>query len=700
MKDRRSGRGSSGDAGSSGTEKAPGRVSRVQRRASRAAPRAADAPAAVSEGEAVRTEAAAGVQDAGGALPHAAAIQTAFGHHDVSTVRAHVGGAAAEASAAIGADAYATGDSVAFRSAPDLHTAAHEAAHVVQQRAGVSLPGGVGAEGDAYEVHADRVADAVVRGDSAQSLLDGGGGPGGPEVVQRRRMPRTGTPPGAPHSVHTVVRGDTLWAISRANRTPLRDVIAANPHLTNPNLIYPGDQVYVPAATPSGTGGASTTPGGGDGASTTTTPAETTTTTTTTPTGDGPTSTPGQGEIPECRDPHASLIDAVASGDFATALDLLAPPPGTCSAAPVEGLAALAAAGKSDAFFALVRASKPYSAEQRGRLADTYHSLPFDQKKQLFEARFSVSVTSRADDDGNTAEFTEQELDTIHDQASLLPAGHVEGLSTFTALRRTINAAVAGSYSNPNVDMGDQTDQAAYEGTFRHEIGHAVDARLGGTSNNFRIQTAGWKRYGGVADFVTDMGGYGDLPADLQPRLATAIQRYLGGGSTFQAPTPTFEATLQAVVMEAHPEVTACAADGSDAVSTEMARFRACYDTCEPLKSMIACQGNNNYWRYQSWNVTAGKAFFVNHWYAVPYSIKESTHQDLAGWPSQASAQKAAFSDAEWFAETYAVWYGTPEPGTSHGWAGFVRTFFEGPVAALGDPAAQQPAGGNPAVPT
>jgi hypothetical protein len=73
---------------------------------------------------------------------------------------------------AMGAQAFATGNHVAFASAPDLHTAAHEAAHVVQQRAGVQLKGGVGEVGDTYERHADAVADRVVAGESAQELLD------------------------------------------------------------------------------------------------------------------------------------------------------------------------------------------------------------------------------------------------------------------------------------------------------------------------------------------------------------------------------------------------------------------------------------------------------------------------------------------------------------------------------------------------
>lgn len=121
----------------------------------------------------VQETAAAGVAGTGGPLPHLDRIQASFGEHDVSGIRAHVGGAAAEAATAIGAEAYATGNDVAFASEPSLHTAAHEAAHVVQQRAGVHLKGGVGEAGDPYEQQADAVADAVVRGEPAAHWLDG-----------------------------------------------------------------------------------------------------------------------------------------------------------------------------------------------------------------------------------------------------------------------------------------------------------------------------------------------------------------------------------------------------------------------------------------------------------------------------------------------------------------------------------------------
>ncbi len=163
-------------------------ASAVQRRAAQG-----EATAGHADEAHVHAAAERGTSGAGGDLPYLDAIQQSFGRHDVSGVRAHSGPAAAEASAAMGAEAYATGSDVAFAGAPSLHTAAHEAAHVVQQRAGVHLKGGVGEEGDPYEQHADAVADAVVQGRSAEPLLDQFGGQrtgAGPAPVARKAVQR------------------------------------------------------------------------------------------------------------------------------------------------------------------------------------------------------------------------------------------------------------------------------------------------------------------------------------------------------------------------------------------------------------------------------------------------------------------------------------------------------------------------------
>lgn len=133
--------------------------------------------AADPAGAGVQLAASKGISGGGQKMPHLDRIQSAFGAHDVGSISAHLGGSAQASCDAMGAEAYATGPHVAFRAHPDLHTAAHEAAHVVQQRAGVSLQGGVGKVGDAYERHADQVADCVVAGRSAESLL--GPTPGG-----------------------------------------------------------------------------------------------------------------------------------------------------------------------------------------------------------------------------------------------------------------------------------------------------------------------------------------------------------------------------------------------------------------------------------------------------------------------------------------------------------------------------------------
>lgn len=131
---------------------------------------------------AVHAAAARGVATSSSALPYADTIQRAFGRHDISSVQAHTGREAAESARDMGADAYATGDHVVLGKGNDLATVAHEAAHVVQQRGGVQLKGGVGEAGDAYERNADEVADRVVQGKSAEDLLDryaGGGASSG-----------------------------------------------------------------------------------------------------------------------------------------------------------------------------------------------------------------------------------------------------------------------------------------------------------------------------------------------------------------------------------------------------------------------------------------------------------------------------------------------------------------------------------------
>lgn len=154
------------DAGSTDIRRAYGGLSGIQQKAHSGQP-----PQDPSDGQ-IHAAAERGVQTSAQALPYLDKIQASFGRHDARQIQAHLGADASASASAMQARAYAAGDHVVFNGTPDLHTAAHEAAHVVQQRGGVQLKGGVGQVGDAYEQHADAVADAVVQGKSAEAMLD------------------------------------------------------------------------------------------------------------------------------------------------------------------------------------------------------------------------------------------------------------------------------------------------------------------------------------------------------------------------------------------------------------------------------------------------------------------------------------------------------------------------------------------------
>ena len=62
-----------------------------------------------------------------------------------------------------------------------------------------------------------------------------------------RQLP---TPPSCEGFVYTVVQGDTLFILSARFGTPLNQIIAANPQITNPDVIVPGQRVCIPLPPP------------------------------------------------------------------------------------------------------------------------------------------------------------------------------------------------------------------------------------------------------------------------------------------------------------------------------------------------------------------------------------------------------------------------------------------------------------------
>ncbi len=48
-------------------------------------------------------------------------------------------------------------------------------------------------------------------------------------------------------TVYTVVKGDSMWKIAVKYETGISEIIAANPQIKNPDLIYPGDKINIPS---------------------------------------------------------------------------------------------------------------------------------------------------------------------------------------------------------------------------------------------------------------------------------------------------------------------------------------------------------------------------------------------------------------------------------------------------------------------
>jgi hypothetical protein len=153
-----------------------GNQAMVRRRAAghaaASSPDATEVAAGEPSAAALQQAAEAGTRGAGSPLPYRDAIAAAFGKHSIAEVRAHRDAAAAAAAGFMNAPAYAFGDRIGFVGDPTLRTAAHEAAHVVQQRSGLRLDRHVGRPGDIHERNADAVADRVVSGGSAEALLN------------------------------------------------------------------------------------------------------------------------------------------------------------------------------------------------------------------------------------------------------------------------------------------------------------------------------------------------------------------------------------------------------------------------------------------------------------------------------------------------------------------------------------------------
>ena len=65
-------------------------------------------------------------------------------------------------------------------------------------------------------------------------------------AAENQEIVQTGKETARDMTAYTVKKGDTLWGIAKRYDVTLSALIAANPQIKNPNLIYPGNQVNIP----------------------------------------------------------------------------------------------------------------------------------------------------------------------------------------------------------------------------------------------------------------------------------------------------------------------------------------------------------------------------------------------------------------------------------------------------------------------
>ena len=89
---------------------------------------------------------------------------------------------------------------------------------------------------------------------ASDSAFDPSGpnGPGGHNIGPGPVESPQAQQPISANGIHTVMSGDSLSAIARANNVSLNDLLVANPQITNPNSIFVGDQINIPGQASSG----------------------------------------------------------------------------------------------------------------------------------------------------------------------------------------------------------------------------------------------------------------------------------------------------------------------------------------------------------------------------------------------------------------------------------------------------------------
>lgn len=262
------------------------------------------------------------------------------------------------------------------------------------------------------------------------------------------------------------------------------------------------------------------------------------------------------------------------------------------------------------------------------RYAKTTHQIKLQEK--AFEARFGFEIES----DWFTNQDTE-DTDTLWQLLRALPDSHVEGNTKIRELR--LDDISGGLYHPGTHDITIGTGllgrQESLEDVVRHEVGHAVHEMNRPMVDAWLREHFGWNRFpptnDGVDSWVAMMGGWQGLTGSQQREVRRLLITALGSGGVW-SPAP-----IQPLPPD-HPWY-------RDGFGPRLAQEA----------SVAHWYGN-----YARWHRAGEWAFFMNYWYKCFFAVHVRTLDLVAKLPSD----YAAMSDAEFFAELYAVYYDIDDP--------------------------------------
>lgn len=253
---------------------------------------------------------------------------------------------------------------------------------------------------------------------------------------------------------------------------------------------------------------------------------------------------------------------------------------------------------------------------------------------KLFEIRFEIEL-----EDDWSANNDLEDIDTLWKLLKDLPDTNVEGNTKINEILLGIGQG-GGWYSPQSYDISIGSKELAnrerFEDVMRHEVGHAVHEMRNDFVNSWLESQFGWRIFGTtdaeIDEWVSLMGGWGDLSTTQQKEVRQYLRTAVGGGGSWEpGPAPSPPA--------GHPW------------------YRPNFGP------KLAFEKSGRYWfqNYKNWYRTNGRAFFVNFWYQTFMAVDTGTLDLVAEMPDE----YASMSHFEFFAELYALHYDLDDPKRS-----------------------------------